>query len=205
MTETPPVTPAMVARDLAQVFGERTYAAHCLLVRAFRELGTDAAYDLAARASFIDATGGLPLGEPWNRKRTLGGVFFYLLKGELDDEQHRRVFGRVRKTGAPQDLTQGTTTDPELQIGNSLPVPEPVVENVRLGAQIDRAPKRVKPKAPQPAPDPSRPCAACEQPTAVVGKFHFGRAGKRYLCAPCVDLGFVFGPTGEIVCQELVA
>ena len=68
-----------------------------LLVRAVREIGPEAAYDLAARALFIEATGGLQLDEPWNRKRTPGGVFFYLLKAELDDEQHQRVFGRVRK------------------------------------------------------------------------------------------------------------
>jgi len=167
------LTPAMVARDLAQALGERTHGAACLLVRAVRELGPEAAYDLAARALFIEATGGLQLGEPWNRKRTPGGVFFSLLKGELDDEQHQRVFGRVRKASAP---------------------PEPVKEKP--------APKPVKPpklKAPQPEPDPSRPCAACEQPTAVVGKFHFGRTGKRYLCAPCADLGFVFSPSGDVL------
>jgi hypothetical protein len=173
MIEDVTLTPAMVARDLAQALGERTNAAMCLLVRAVREIGPEAAYDLAARALFIDATGGLPLGESWNRKRTPGGVFFSLLKAELDDEQHRRVFGRVRKISAPQ---------------------QPIIEQP--------APKPAKPpklKAAPPAPDPSRPCAACELPTAVVGKFHFGRAGKRYLCAPCADLGFVFSPSGDVL------
>jgi hypothetical protein len=181
MIEEVTLTPAMVARDLAQALGERTYAAACLLVRAVREIGPEAVSDLAGRALFIEATGGLPLGEPWNRKRTLGGVFFVLLKGELDDEQHRRVFGRVRKAPKPAQ-TEG------------LELPE-------IGTQVEPiapAPKPVKPKPAPPAPDPSRPCAACEQPTAVVGKFHFGRAGKRYLCAPCADLGFVFSPSGDV-------
>jgi len=177
MIEDVTLTPAMVAREFTQAFGERSHAAACLLVRAVRELGPDAAYDLAARALFIEATGGLPLGEPWNRKRTPGGVFFFLLKDELDDEQHRRVFGRVRKRNGTK--------------------PEPVIETP--APELVKLAKPPKLKAPQPAPDPSRPCAACEQPTVVVGKFHFGRAGKRYLCAPCVDtLGFVFSPDGAV-------
>ncbi len=181
MIEEVTLTPAMVARELAQALGERSYAAACLLVRTVREIGPDAAYDLAGRALFIDATGGLQLGAPWNRNRTPGGVFFFLLKGELDDEQHRRVFGRVLKAPKPAQ-TEG------------LELPE-------IGTQVEPiapAPKRVKPKAPQPEPDPSRPCAACGEPAAVVGKFHFSRAGKQCLCAPCADLGFVFAPSGEV-------
>ncbi len=110
MIEEAHLTPAMIARDLAHVLGERTHAAMCLFVRAVRELGPEAASDLAARALFIEATGGLQLDEPWNRKRTPGGVFFYLLKAELDDEQHQRVFGRVRKaTGSCRVPVIGTT------------------------------------------------------------------------------------------------
>ncbi len=175
MIEDVTLTPAMVARELAQALGERSHAAMCLFVRAVRELGPEAAYDLAGRALFIEATGGLHLGDPWNRKRTPGGVFFFLLKGELDDEQHRRVFGRVRKTSVHR---------------------EPVIEPPVL---VPASAKPPRPKKPAPVADPSRPCAACEQPTAVVGKFHFGRAGKRYLCAPCADLGFVFSPSGDVL------
>ncbi len=182
MIEEVTLTPAMVARELAQALGERSHAAACLLVRAVREVGPEAAYDLAGRALFIEATGGLQLGEPWNRKRTPGGVFFFLLKAELDDEQHQRVFGRVRKaTGTLQEPVAGPTQ-------TEAPIREPV--------KLAKPPKL---KAAPPAPDPSRPCAACEQPTAVVGKFHFGRAGKQCICAPCADLGFVFGPSGDVV------
>lgn len=174
MIEDVTLTPAMVARDLAQALGERSHAAMCLLVRAVRELGLEAACDVAARALFIDATGGLPLGAPWNRKRTPGGVFFYLLKADFDDEQHMRVFGRVRRTGIQQTPVMET------------PAPALV-----------KPAKQTKPKA---APKQAgRPCAACEQPAAVVGKFNFTRTGKQVLCAPCVDLGFVFGPSGDVV------
>jgi len=181
MIEEVTLTPAMVARDLAQALGERSHAAMCLFVRAVREIGPEAASDLAGRALFIEATGGLQLGEPWNRKRTPGGVFFYLLKGELDDEQHRRVFGRVRKTSNRREPVVGPTQ-------TEAPIREPF-----------KLAKPPKPKAPQPTPDPSRPCAACEQPTSVVGKFHFGRAGKQCICAPCADLGFVFSPSGDVL------
>jgi hypothetical protein len=99
MTMTEAVTPAQVALDLADALNERAHVAVYQLIRTVREIGPEAAYDLAARALFIQATGGLPLGEPWNRNRTSGGVFFYLLKLELDDDQHLRVFGRVRKAG----------------------------------------------------------------------------------------------------------
>ncbi len=111
-------------------------------------------------------------------------MFFFLLKGELDDEQHLRVFGRARKTSSPQ---------------------EPVIENVIHGSQSEQAPEPVKAKKPKPkaapkqaAPPDARPCAACGEPAAVVGKFNFTRTGKQVLCAPCVDLGFVFSPAGAV-------
>ena len=169
MIEEVTLTPAMVARELAEGLGERTHAAMCLFVRAVRELGPEAASDLAARALFIEATGGLQRGAPWNRKRTPGGVFFFLLKGELDDEQHRRVFRRPRATGTPL-----------------VPVAE-------IPAQP--TPKALPPVKAVPE---GRPCAVCGEPAAVVGKFHFGRGGKQCLCAPCADLGFVFSPSGDV-------
>jgi hypothetical protein len=169
MTLTAVRTPALVALDLADVLNERAGMARCLLVRAVREVGPDVAYDLAARALFIEATGGLQLGDPWNRKRTPGGVFFYLLKDELDDEQHLRVFGRVRKAAQRP------------------PLPHPATPTVVLTKA-----------ATAPAKAPERPCAACGEQADVVAKFHFGRAGKQCICVPCADLGFVFGLSGEV-------
>lgn len=116
MIETGNQTPAMVALDLADALNERGRMAMCLLVRAVQTLGIDAAHDLAARALFIEATGGLPLGEPWNRKRTPGGVFLFLLKAELDEEQQVRVFGRRRPAAsepvAPAALSTKPVTGP---------------------------------------------------------------------------------------------
>lgn len=173
MIETPTHTPAMVAFDLADALNERGRMAMCLIVRAVHAIGIDVAYDLAARALFLEATGGLPLGEPWNRKRTPGGVFFYLLKGELDHEQHMRVFGRDRKAAATQD------------------VPQPVPAPARAVMPTKAATVSSKP--------PERPCAACGEQADVVAKFNISRAGKQCICVRCADRGFVFGPSGAVV------
>jgi hypothetical protein len=170
MTEGATPALATVALDLADALNERAHVAVYQLIRTVREIGPDAAYDLAARALFIQATGGLPLGAPWNRNRTPGGVFFYLLKLELDDDQHLRVFGRVRKAA-------------------DVPALEPA------------APAPPKKAAAPPKP-PDRPCAACGEQADVVAKFHFGRTGKRCICAPCADLGFAFSPLGEVLRLE---
>ena len=171
MSNTTTPTPGAIARDIADVLNEPTPVVMYQLVRTVREIGTDAVYDLAARALFIEATGGLPLGEPFNRKRTPGGVFFHLLTAELTNEQQMRVWGRIR-------LFKRT--------------PKPVAE---MPAQTpEPAPKATKPKRVIDGP----PCAACEQPSAVVAKFHISRTGKKYLCVPCFNLGFAFTPSGDV-------
>jgi hypothetical protein len=159
MNSTPTPTPAMVALDLADVLHEHKPHVIYQLVRSVRELGTDAAYDLAARALFLDATGGVMIRKG-TRCHTVGGLFFRLVKSQLDDDQHLRVFGRPRVV----------TTEPV-------------------------------PMAPEPAPTPiidGPPCAACEQPSKVVAKFHISRAGKKYLCPSCERLGFAFTAAGDV-------
>jgi hypothetical protein len=180
MTMIEVATPAQVALDLADALNERAHVAVYQLIRAIREIGPEAAYDLAARALFIQATGGLPLGAPWNRNRTPGGVFFYLLKLELDDEQHLRVFGRVRNAV------------------DSVPMTSPEQAEV-----VPSQPATVQPKkAATPPKPPDRPCAACGEQADVVAKLHFTRTGKRCICAPCADLGFAFSASGEVLRLE---
>lgn len=181
MIETMTRPPASVALDLADALNEPAPIAMCQMVRTVRELGPDAALDLAARALFIEATGGLPLPAKYNRKRTPGGVFFFLLKDTIDDDQYLRIFRRPRR---PLDRQA-----PQAQEV----APQPVTQ-----AQ----PKKI---ATLPAKPPTRPCAACKQQADVVGKFHFGPTGKQCLCGDCTDAGYVFGPSGEVMQLEAQA
>jgi hypothetical protein len=161
MNNTPTPTPATVALDLADVLNERKPHVIYQLVRSVRELGSDAAYDLAARALFLEATGGVMIHNG-TRRHTVGGLFFRLVKAELDDDQHLRVFGRPRVV----------TTEPEPLAPEPTQTPKPIIDGP--------------------------PCAACEQPSAIVAKFHISRAGKKYLCPSCERLGFAFTAAGDV-------
>jgi hypothetical protein len=161
MTQTPTPTPATAALDLADVLNERKPHVIYQLVRSVRELGSNAAYDLAARALFLEATGGVMIHNG-TRRHTVGGLFFRLVKAEIDDDQYLRVFHRPRVVN----------TEPAPIAPEPTPPPKPII---------------VGPI-----------CAACEEPSAIVAKFHISRTGKKYLCVPCFNLGFQFTVAGDV-------
>jgi hypothetical protein len=92
--------PASVALALAAAFDERKQSARLVLMRAVRTVGPEVAFDVAARALFLEATGGLMLPDG-SRRRTPGGIFFLLLKAQLDDAQYQQVFARPRPKPDP--------------------------------------------------------------------------------------------------------
>lgn len=180
MIEAPPLTPADITRELALHLGE-SGPVLLELRRAVRELGPEACCDLAARALFIEATGGLMLGAPYNRRRTPGGIFFYLLKPELDDAQYQRVFRRPRRAPAA-----------------------PVAAAPVAAPPVPAAPPAAVPPTPAvPKTPPTRPCANCGEQADVVGKLNISRSGaKRYICGPCVDAKYAFDGSGAVVQQR---
>ncbi len=181
-------SPAAVAAHLVQTLGEQEEMARRKLWRIVREIGTQAALDLLVEALRIEADGGMLINDG-SRRRTPGGVYMKLVKERVSPEVRKKLFPYPRKAASkpvPAAVAQ-ETPEPSASV---LPALEP------LKPATQPTPKAA-PK--QTATPEARPCAACGEPAAVVGKFHFTRAGKQCICAPCADLGFVFGPSGDVV------
>jgi PHAX RNA-binding domain len=103
--ETQPLSPEEiegVARELAEQLGE-TQEQPVQQIRQIVELaGADFARDLYKATLETEEQGGLMLPDN-SRRRTLGGVYFYLARMRLSDEHHKIIFPGYnrRKTDAP--------------------------------------------------------------------------------------------------------
>ncbi len=97
---------AMVAAQLGETEPESVrHIRHTL-----RILGEERVHALVAEARAVEAAGGMMLGDG-SRRRTLGGVFFYLARRSMDRKDAARVFGMSgRQNGsARQTRTDGPT------------------------------------------------------------------------------------------------
>ncbi len=72
------------------------------LYRAVRTLGEDRVRALVMQAQVVEENGGM-LVPDGSRKRTLGGVFFHLVRTEMGRKEAFRLF---RPQGRPKDKQQ---------------------------------------------------------------------------------------------------
>ncbi len=121
-----PATPAMdkaarraLAGEIAARLGETEPEPQRLIARALRLLGAEQVQAIVARALEVEAAGGMLLPDG-SRRRTPGGVFFYLLRTTVGQKEWYRIF-RPQTTGhggneahasqgAPDALTNGLAT-----------------------------------------------------------------------------------------------
>jgi len=118
-----PATPAMdkaarraIAGEIAAQLGETDPEPTRLIARALRLLGAERVQAIVARALEVEASGGMLLPDG-SRRRTVGGVFFYLLRADVGQKEWYRIF-RPQTTahasqgapGAPDTLTTGPAT-----------------------------------------------------------------------------------------------
>ena len=124
-----PATPAMdkaarraLAGEIAARLGETAPEPAGLIARALRLLGEERVQAIVARALEVEAAGGMMLPDG-SRRRTVGGVFFYLLRTTIGQKEWYRIF-RPQTTGhggneahasqgapgAPDALTNGQAT-----------------------------------------------------------------------------------------------
>ena len=102
--------PAVVAAEIAAALGEPNVA---LIQRIVARIGPDAALAFLAEALATEAAGGLLTSEG-TRRRTPGGVFFYLVRGRIAPRDRWRSSGRRIGRGPhnPLSLSGGKTALP---------------------------------------------------------------------------------------------
>lgn len=80
-----------VAKLIAEQLGESEATVQRTIYRSVRTLGVEAALAYLQRTQEIEATGGLMLPDG-SRRRTPGGVYFWLVRQETTAEQRRKIF-----------------------------------------------------------------------------------------------------------------
>jgi len=118
-----PATPATgkaalraLAGEIAAQLGETEPEPGRLIARALRLLGEERVQAIVARALEVEAAGGMMVPDG-SRRRTVGGVFFYLLRTTVGQKEWYRIF-RPQTTaswahgaqGAPDAETTGQAT-----------------------------------------------------------------------------------------------
>ncbi len=111
-TPATPATPAMdkaarraLAGEIAAQLGETEPEPAGLIARALRLLGAERVQAIVARALKVEAAGGMLLPDG-SRRRTPGGVFFYLLRTTVGQKEWYRIF-RPQTTGQPAQGAPG--------------------------------------------------------------------------------------------------
>jgi PHAX RNA-binding domain-containing protein len=112
MSEQQPETPTTHSQELAEVtttiaeqLGETEAAPISQIRRAVKALGTEQALALLKETRIIEAQGGLMLPDA-SRRRTAGGVFFYLIRTAVPKQVRTRIF-------LPPPQKQSDTRQPE--------------------------------------------------------------------------------------------
>jgi len=115
-TDTRQATRAIAAEIAAQL-GETEPEPLQHLYRAVRHLGEGRARELVTQALTVEENGGMMVPDG-SRKRTVGGVFFHLVRGEMGP---KKFYGIFRPQGGPKDKDKekapGSSSSPVAAIG----------------------------------------------------------------------------------------
>ncbi|NWF69167.1 MAG: hypothetical protein HXY40_08775 [Chloroflexi bacterium] len=94
-------TPENLGREMARKLNERHPRTRELLIRIVEQVGYDQTNAVLKKALRLEAEGGLMV-EDGSRRRTPGGVFFYLLKAEIGIERFREILPKFNSKDQPQ-------------------------------------------------------------------------------------------------------
>lgn len=100
-----------VTQLIADQLGEQELGPWQTIHRSVRVVGVERALALLQRALAIEEAGGMMLPDE-SRRRTLGGVYFWLLRQEGSAEERRRIF---QVMGSPKPKRAGTPDVPPEQ------------------------------------------------------------------------------------------
>jgi PHAX RNA-binding domain len=95
-----------VARTVAAELGETGYVPKMMIARLAKALGVDFVQRHAERAKVVESQGGLLCGD--GTRRTLGGVFFFLMRQELGSKRFNQVASGKDKTHKAVTATEPT-------------------------------------------------------------------------------------------------
>ncbi len=95
-----------IAAEIATQLGETEPEPLQHLYRAVRHLGEDRARELVTQALMVEENGGMMVPDG-SRRRTVGGVFFHLVRAEVGQKEFYRIF---RPQGRPKDKETQTQT-----------------------------------------------------------------------------------------------
>lgn len=86
---------ANVSKQIAEALNE-TMSVPCQQIAAIVEhCGAEFAIGVVNEALDIESKGGMMLADQ-SRRRTIGGIFFFLVRGRITQEQHQAIFGATR-------------------------------------------------------------------------------------------------------------
>jgi hypothetical protein len=88
MSNPHPITETATA--IAAQLGETHAGARATIWRTVRTLGPERAQAFVAQALEVEANGGMLIPDG-SRKRTLGGIFFYLVRTQISDDEAMRI------------------------------------------------------------------------------------------------------------------
>ena len=88
MTNATPITNTAAA--IAAQLGETDSAPRATIWRTVRTLGPERAQAFVAQALEVEANGGIMVPDG-SRKRTLGGIFFYLVRTQVSDDEAMQI------------------------------------------------------------------------------------------------------------------
>lgn len=90
-----------LADQIAAILKETEAIPRQNIYRMIELAGPDFAHEMLALAQEIDGQGGM-LVSSGGRKRTLGGIFFYLAKDAVSDELRKQIFPQIVPGAAPK-------------------------------------------------------------------------------------------------------
>lgn len=86
----------MLAEEIARELGETKPGPRRLIADIITVMGSEAVQALLEETRQIEASGGLMV-KNGSRRRTMGGVFFFLARQRMDPEQRQRLFPPARR------------------------------------------------------------------------------------------------------------
>jgi hypothetical protein len=117
-----------VAEQIAAQLGEAEVEPRKTIYRAVKKLGRDQAQLFVQKALEIESAGGLMVPNG-SRRRTIGGIFFFLIKTEVPADVTRHIFPRrlpphLRKNALPRELQAAKEMTPP-PAPEAMPAAEP--------------------------------------------------------------------------------
>lgn len=138
-----------LAKQIMTELEESHPAARHQIARTVRICGMEFAEQLFQDTLEVEASGGMMTADG-SRRRTPGGVFFYLGRSRMTDEQRKQVFNPPRKKAQPKPAAEVDAPAAESPATNEVEVP--AAESPATN-ETEKPTPEAEPEPPAPLPD----------------------------------------------------